>query len=50
MGLETSEEMKIRIYSIEYRDELGGIKRDDGFEAALKVYRQFDEYSGSHCS
>ncbi len=36
--------MKIRIYSIaEYRDELGGIERDDGFEAALKVYRQFDD-------
>ena len=44
MGLETSEEMKIRIYSIaEYRDELGGTKRDNGFRAALKAYRQLDD-------
>lgn len=44
MGLETSEEMKIRIFSIaEYRDDLGGTKRDNGFKAALKTYRQLDD-------
>lgn len=44
MGLETTEEMKIRLYSVaEYRDELGGTVRKDDFRAALKAYRQIDD-------
>ncbi len=44
MGLETSEEMKLCIYSMaEYRDELGGTTQDNGFRAALKAYRQLDD-------
>lgn len=46
MGLETTEDMKIRLYSIEeYRDELGGTRArpDSGFVAATKAYRQLDE-------
>ncbi len=27
----------------EYRDELNGTKRDNGFEAALKAYRKLDD-------
>ncbi len=46
MGLETAEDMKIRLYSIEeYRDELGGTRArpDSGFVAATKAYRQLDD-------
>ena len=46
MGLETTEDMKIRVYSVEeYRDELGGIRAgaNGGFVAALKAYRQLDD-------
>jgi hypothetical protein len=46
MGLETAEDMKIRLYSIEeYRDELGGTRArpDSSFVAATKTYRQLDE-------
>ena len=46
MGLETTEDMKIRVYSVgEYRDELGGTRAgtDGGFVAALKAYRQLDD-------
>lgn len=46
MGLETTEEMKIYLYSIEeYRDELGGTdaEPDSGFVAALKAYRLLDD-------
>lgn len=44
MGLETTEEMKIRLYSTgEYRDELGGATRNGGFRAVLRAYRQLDE-------
>ncbi len=47
MGLETTEEMKIRLYSFEeYEDELGGeadaLSRG-GYVAALKAYRMLDE-------
>lgn len=44
MGLETTEEMKVRLYSVaEYRDELGGTARGGEFRAALKAYRQIDD-------
>ncbi len=46
MGLETTEDMKIRLYSLEeYQDELGGTRArpDSGFVAATKAYRQLDE-------
>ncbi len=46
MGLETTEDIKLRLYSIEeYQDELGGshARADSGFVAATKVYRQLDE-------
>jgi hypothetical protein len=46
MGLETTEDMKIRVYSVEeYRDELGGTRAgsNGGFVAALKAYRQLDD-------
>jgi hypothetical protein len=46
MGLETTEDMKIRVYSVEeYRDELGGTRvgSNGGFVAALKAYRQLDD-------
>ena len=46
MGLETTEDMKICLYSLqEYRDELGGTHAatDSGFVAATKAYRQLDE-------
>ncbi len=46
MGLETAEDMKIRLYSLEeYRDELGGTRAasDSGFVAAAKAYRQLDD-------
>lgn len=46
MGLETAEDMKIRLYSIEeYRDELGGARAatDSDFVAALKAYRCLDD-------
>jgi hypothetical protein len=43
MVLETTEEMKVRVYSVEeYRDELGGAS-EGGFVAALKAYRQLDD-------
>lgn len=43
MGLETTEEMKVRVYSVEeYRDELGGAS-EGGFVATLKAYRQLDD-------
>jgi hypothetical protein len=47
MGLETTEEMKIRLYSLEdYEGELGGeadaLDRS-GFVAALKAYRMLDD-------
>jgi hypothetical protein len=50
MGLETTEDMKLRGYSIaEYRDELGGtqVRPDSGFIAAIKSYRQPDDESGT---
>jgi hypothetical protein len=46
MGLETTEDMKIRLYSLEeYQDELGGTRArpDSGFVAATKAYRQLDD-------
>ncbi len=46
MGLETMEDIKLRLYSIEeYQDELGGshARPDSGFVAATKAYRQLDE-------
>lgn len=46
LGLETAENMKIRMYSVnEYRNELGGTRAgtDGGFVAALKSYRQLDD-------
>lgn len=47
LGLETGEEMKMRLYSLgEYEDELGGdtgILASSQFVAALKAYRQLDE-------
>jgi hypothetical protein len=46
MGLQTTEDMKIRLYSLEeYRDELGGTHAatDSGFVAATKAYRQLDD-------
>ena len=46
MSLQTTEDMKIRLYSLEeYRDELGGTRArpDSGFVAATKAYRQLDE-------
>jgi hypothetical protein len=47
MGLETSEEMKIRLYSLEdYESELGGeaeALNSGGFLAALKAYRLLDD-------
>ena len=45
MGLETTEDMKLRLYSIEeYRDELGGTRADSdsGIVAAAKAYRHLD--------
>jgi hypothetical protein len=45
IGLETREDMKLRLYSIEeYRDELGGTRADSdsGFVAATKAYRHLD--------
>jgi len=43
MGSETTEEMKVRVYSVEeYRDELGGAS-EGCFVAALKAYRQLDD-------
>ena len=46
MGLETMEDMKLCVYSVEeYRDELGGTRAgsNGGFVAALKSYRQLDD-------
>lgn len=47
MGLETSEDMKLRLYSLaDYESELGGEKDTlsaSGFLAALKAYRMLDE-------
>ena len=46
MGLETTEDMKIRVYSVEeYWGELGGTRARShgGFVAALKSYRQLDD-------
>lgn len=46
MGLETTEDMKLRVYSVEeYREELGGshTARGSGFVAAIKAYRQLDD-------
>jgi len=46
MGLQTTEDMKIRLYSLEeYRDELGGTRArpNSGFVAATKAYRQLDD-------
>ena len=47
MGLETSEDMKLRLYSsAEYESELGGESdalSASGFLAALKAYRMLDE-------
>jgi hypothetical protein len=46
MGLETTEGMKIRLYSIdEYRNELSGTHAgpDERFVAATKAYRQLDD-------
>lgn len=47
MGLETTEEMKIRLYSLdEYREDIGGdaeASRSGRFVAALKAYRQLDD-------
>jgi hypothetical protein len=46
MGLETTEDMKIRLYSIdEYRNELSGTHAgpDGRFVAATKAYRQLDD-------
>ena len=43
MGLETTEDMKLRVYSVEeYRDELGGARTTRGSDlvAAIKAYRQ----------
>jgi hypothetical protein len=46
MGLETSEDMKLRLYySAEYESELGGegdALSASGFLAALKAYRMLD--------
>ena len=45
MGLETTEDMKLRLYSIEeYRDEHGGTRAGSnrGFVAAPKSYRQLE--------
>jgi hypothetical protein len=46
MGLETSEDMKLRLYSsAEYESELGGESyalSASGFLAALKAYRMLD--------
>jgi hypothetical protein len=46
MGLETSEDMKLRLYSsAEYESELGGESdalKASGFLAALKAYRMLD--------
>jgi hypothetical protein len=42
MGLETTEDMKLRRYSVEeYRNELGGTlaESNGNFVAALKAYR-----------
>lgn len=46
LGLETAEDMKLRVYSVdEYRNELGGTHAgsNGGFVAALKAYRQLDD-------
>ena len=47
MGLRSSEDMKLRLYSShEYESELAGDSgalRDSGFVAALKAYRMLDE-------
>ena len=45
MGLETTEAMKLRLYSIEeYGDEFGvEAARAGGFLAAIKAYRQLDD-------
>ncbi len=46
MGLETTEDMKLHVYSVEeYRDELGGAHtaRGSEFVAVIKAYRQLDD-------
>jgi hypothetical protein len=47
MGLETTEDMKLRLYSLdEYESELGGDSgalSGSGFLAALKAYRMLDD-------
>jgi hypothetical protein len=45
MGLETDEDMKVRLYSLEqYQDELGGsVAREGDFVGALKAYRWFED-------
>ncbi len=46
MGLETTEDMKLRLYSIEqYRNGFGGAHTAGGndFLAAIKAYRQLDD-------
>lgn len=45
MGLETTEDMKLRLYSIaEYQNEFGGADiAGGGFVAAIKAYRQLDD-------
>jgi hypothetical protein len=47
MGLETDEEMKLRLYSLdEYESDLGGdaeVAREGNFVAALRAYRPVDD-------
>ncbi len=45
MGLETNEDMKVRLYSVEqYQDELGGtVAREGDFVGALKAYRWLED-------
>ncbi len=45
MGLETDEDMKVRLSSVEqYRDELGGtVAREGDFVGALKAFRWFED-------
>ena len=45
MGLETDEDMKVRLYSVEqYRDELGGtVAREGDFVGVLRAYRWFED-------
>jgi hypothetical protein len=49
MGLETDEDLKVRLYSLEqYQDELGGtIALEGDFVGALKAYRWFSKTTGT---